>query len=74
VDTHRSALQTEAGAAPLVLLGAHWPRLLEVFTAELIIGPADLGLVHLAGDVGQTLQVLEGLLHSGPTRTVCPRG
>jgi hypothetical protein len=52
VDTHWSALQTEAGAAPLVLLGARWPRLLEVFTAELIIGPADLGLVHLAGDVG----------------------
>jgi hypothetical protein len=68
-----AALQTEAGAAPLVRLGAHWPRLLEVFTAELIIGPADLGLVHLAGDVGQTARILEGLLHAGPTRTVCPR-
>jgi uncharacterized protein (TIGR00725 family) len=69
-----SALQTEAGAAHLVLLGAHWPRLLEVFTAELVIGPADLGLVHLAGDVERTLRVLEELLLSASARTGRARG
>ncbi|MCW2888956.1 MAG: hypothetical protein QOE54_5418 [Streptosporangiaceae bacterium] len=69
-----SALQTEADAAHLILLGAHWPRLLEVFTAELVIGPADLGLVHPAGDVEQTLRVLEELLDSAPARTGRPRG
>lgn len=69
-----SALQTEAGAARLVLVGAHWRRLLEVFGTELVVGPEDLGLVHLAEDVDEAVATLRRSLVSGPAYDARPRG
>ncbi|SDL98929.1 LOG family protein [Nonomuraea jiangxiensis] len=65
-----SALQTEPGAARLVLLGARWRRLREAFAAELVIGPGDLGLAPVAEDVDDVLPLLEQAVTTRPG----PRG
>lgn len=67
-----SALQTEPGAARLVLLGTRWRRLREAFAAELVIGADDLRLAPVARDVGETLSLLERALAHAPVPR--PRG
>ncbi|HYZ55068.1 MAG TPA: LOG family protein [Streptosporangiaceae bacterium] len=69
-----SARQTEPDAAHLVLLGSHWRRLLDAFTAGLVVGPEDLQLVHLADDVGHAVRTVERLLRSGSLAQAHPRG
>ncbi|MFG1705322.1 LOG family protein [Nonomuraea sp. M3C6] len=65
-----SALQTEPGAARLVLLGARWRRLREAFAAELVIGPGDLRLAPVAEDVDDVMPLLEQAVATCPD----PRG
>lgn len=69
-----SALQTEPHAAHLVLLGTQWQRLLDAFTADLVIGPQDLKLVHFADNAGNAVRTVERLLRSGPLAQGRPRG
>jgi uncharacterized protein (TIGR00725 family) len=69
-----SALQTEPGAAHLVLLGSRWHRLREAFAADLVIGPDDLGLAPVADDVTEAVSLLEAALASGPATALGPRG
>jgi uncharacterized protein (TIGR00725 family) len=68
-----SALQTEAGAARLVLVGAHWERLLDVIAAELVVGSEDLALVETVADVEAAVRAVRRLLASGPPEPR-PRG
>lgn len=69
-----SALQTEAGAGRLVLVGAHWDRLLDVVAAELVVGPEDLALVETAADVAGAVRAVRRLLAAGPSPEPRPRG
>ncbi|GAA1302580.1 hypothetical protein Psi02_48180 [Planotetraspora silvatica] len=69
-----SALQTEPCAARLVLLGPRWRRLRESFAADLVIGPDDLGLAPVAGDVTEAVSLLDAALASGPATAPGPRG
>ncbi|MBP2703969.1 LOG family protein [Microbispora sp. RL4-1S] len=69
-----SALQTEPGAARLVLLGPRWRRLREAFAADLVVGPGDLRLAPVAGDVDEAVSLLERLVTDGPLATSGPRG
>ncbi|MEV6859450.1 LOG family protein [Streptosporangium subroseum] len=69
-----SALQTEPGAARLVLLGTRWRRLREAFAAELVIGPDDLRLAPVAEDADEAVLLLERVLAAGPAGVPAPRG
>jgi uncharacterized protein (TIGR00730 family) len=70
-----SALQTEPDAAQLVLLGAHWRRLLAVMSDELVIGAQDLALIHQTDNLSAAIAVLRRLVGADrPDRASHPRG
>ncbi|GII58295.1 DNA-binding protein [Planotetraspora thailandica] len=69
-----SALQTEPGAARLVLLGPRWHALRQAFATGLVIGPDDLALAPVAADVTQAVTLIDQALASGPAVTPAPRG
>ena len=54
-----SALQTEPGAARLVLYGPAWHRLVQDFGDELVVGLPDLQLARVALDVEQAVAMTE---------------
>ncbi|MDX6255465.1 MAG: hypothetical protein QOJ11_1799 [Frankiales bacterium] len=68
-----SALQTEPGAARLVLYGAEWHRLVQDFGNELVVGIEDLGLARVALDVDQAVAMTEAA-YLDTTATAGPRG
>jgi uncharacterized protein (TIGR00725 family) len=68
-----SALQTEPGAARLVLYGSAWDRLVQQFGAELVVGLDDLGLARVALDVDQAVAMTEAA-YQDTTATAGPRG
>jgi len=68
-----SCLQTEPGAARLVLVGPEWERLLHDFAAELIVGAEDLGLARLAGDTAAAMEAVEQAYADRPEASG-PRG
>jgi hypothetical protein len=45
-----------------------------VIAGELVVGPEDLGLVHLAEDVDEAVATLRRSLLSGPAYDARPRG
>jgi uncharacterized protein (TIGR00725 family) len=68
-----SALQTEPGAARLVLYGSAWERLVQQFGDELVIGTDDLRLARVALDVDQALALTEAAYRDSPP-SAGPRG
>jgi uncharacterized protein (TIGR00725 family) len=68
-----SALQTEPGAARLVLYGAAWQRLVQAFGDELVVGAEDLGLARIALDVDEALALTEAA-YADTTQAAGPRG
>lgn len=68
-----SCLQTEPGAARLVLVGPEWQRLLDDFATELIVGAADLGLARLARDTVAAVDAVERAYADRPA-AAGPRG
>ena len=68
-----SALQTEPGAARLVLFGVAWQRLVEAFGAELVVGAEDLRLARVALDVEAAVAMTEAA-YRDTTATAGPRG
>lgn len=68
-----SALQTEPGAARLVLLGAAWRRLLGSFGDELVVGTEDLNLARVADDVAAAVAAVEQA-YADTTAAAGPRG
>ncbi len=57
-----AAVQTEPGAASLVLVGDGWRRLVDAFGAELVVGPADLALAHTVATIDDVVPAVRGLL------------
>ncbi|BEP14207.1 hypothetical protein acdb102_25180 [Acidothermaceae bacterium B102] len=68
-----SALQTEPGAARLVLFGAAWQRLVAAFGAELVVGTEDLLLARVALDVEAAVAMTEEA-YRDTSATAGPRG
>ena len=68
-----AALQTEPGAARLVLLGAAWRRLLGSFGDELVVGTEDLYLARVADDVAAAVAAVEQA-YADTTAAAGPRG
>ena len=68
-----SALQTEPGAARLVLYGSAWQRLVQHFGDELVIGLADLRLARVALDVEQAVAMADAAYHDD-TASLGPHG
>jgi uncharacterized protein (TIGR00725 family) len=60
-----AALQTERGAARLILLGACWPELRSAFGAALVTDAADLALPVTAVTIRQAVELL-GAAVAGP--------
>lgn len=68
-----SALQTEPGAARLVLYGAAWHRLVQDFGDQLVVGIEDLRLARVALDVEQAVEMTDAA-YVDTTATAGPRG
>jgi predicted Rossmann-fold nucleotide-binding protein len=69
-----AALQTEPGAARLVLLGGTWSRLLPAFGEALVADAADLALPAVATTTGHAVELLEAMLSGAPAAALGPRG
>ena len=68
-----SALQTEPGAARLVLFGDAWQRLVGAFGDELVVGAEDLRLARVALDVESAVAMTEQA-YLDTSATAGPRG
>jgi hypothetical protein len=68
-----AAVQTEPGAASLVLVGDPWRRLVDAFGTELVVGPADLALAHTVATVDDVVPAVRALL-SRPDAQLQARG
>jgi uncharacterized protein (TIGR00725 family) len=69
-----AALQTEPGAARLVLLGACWPGLLSAFGGALVADAADLGLPAVAATTGEAVERRAAMAAGAPVAAPGPRG
>jgi uncharacterized protein (TIGR00725 family) len=68
-----SALQTEPGAARLVLLGKDWRQLSERFADHLVVAQEDLRLARVADDAAAAVAAVEEA-YLDTTATAGPRG
>jgi predicted Rossmann-fold nucleotide-binding protein len=69
-----AALQTEPGAARLVLLGAGWPGLLAAFGGALVADAADLALAAPAATTGQAMELLDAMVSGASVAAPGARG
>jgi uncharacterized protein (TIGR00730 family) len=53
-----AAAQTEANPPSIVLLGDVWPPLIAAIAANLVVGPADLELLHMVATPEEAIQAL----------------
>jgi uncharacterized protein (TIGR00730 family) len=67
-----AAAQTEPNPPSIVLLGDAWAQLIEAIAANLVVGPADLDLLHLVATPDEVIQALTAPAERG--RTPGPRG
>jgi uncharacterized protein (TIGR00730 family) len=67
-----AAAQTEPNPPSIVLLGGGWPPLIEAIAANLVVGPADLELLHMVATPEEAIQALTFPASRG--RTPGPRG
>jgi uncharacterized protein (TIGR00725 family) len=68
-----AAVQTEPGAAQLVLVGPAWRRLVGAFASELVIGEQDLALPAIADEINAVIPAIRRLL-DGPAPALGARG
>jgi uncharacterized protein (TIGR00730 family) len=68
-----AALQTEPGAAALVLVGEAWREVHQVLSSRWVISPGDLALPQLVPDVDQVPDAIRHVLVD-PRRPSGPRG
>jgi predicted Rossmann-fold nucleotide-binding protein len=68
-----AAAQTEPGSAALIVVGTGWRRLLDAFTAELVIDSADIGLAHSVSGVDDVAAQVRRLLEH-PDAQLSARG
>ncbi len=53
-----AAAQTEANPPTIVLLGEGWPPLIKAVAEHLVVGPADLSLLHMVASPEEAIQAL----------------